>query len=97
MPNVCHCVLNTATMLNYAHINLPTIMLKIMPVIVQQGLTMLQSRSSNKTETHFSHNNIVKLGDNLIVTGQQNLTAFKQHVKGLPSTRQYWVLIPYVR
>jgi len=32
MPNVCHCVLNTAVMLNYAHIYLPTITFKIMPV-----------------------------------------------------------------
>ena len=37
----------------------------------------------------------MKLGYKFIVTGQQNLIAF--NVRCLPSTKQHWVLFPYVR
>ena len=38
----------------------------------------------------------MKLGDNFIVTGQQS-HCIQTTCEVLTSTRQYWVLIPYVR
>ena len=50
---------------------------------------MLVMAESTKLKLRHISLTTVKLGDKFIVTGQQNLTAFKQHVRCLPSTREH--------
>ena len=49
-------------------------------------LEFLMAESTKINLTRIIFITIVKLGDNFIVAGQQNLTIFKQHVKYLTST-----------